>query len=253
MAKKTPTASDGVPAVLVPSTTAFDFHNGAFARSERTRLTGLILNGAALVAAATCLLLGVQGLAASYTSQDELTSASTHLTQVYSELSTLDSAGGFSTQELTAHIKTRQSTLTAAVGGEVDTIAVIEALQTSAPSGVSITSITFGSASQDSSDSSSGKEAAVSSAPPTTVTIEAVASGFALLSTWSTALAAVPAIAGPDLTWSGGGDHVSVTVTATLTDAALSSRAVDNATSSSGGDAVKTPAAATAPSTDGDQ
>lgn len=196
--------------VLVPSSSAFDFLAGSFARSERARLTGLVTIGVAAVALAGSLLVGMLSSVETDSQERLLVQSQSELAIASAELGSLDAAEGIPTAQIQGHISTRLGALRQAVGTEYDTVALSRDLWASAPPGVSITSMQVA-------------EPEGGGAP--TVSVDARAAGFTLISQWSQALSAMAGLSDVDVSWTGGGEDVTVTVTATLNDAALSARA----------------------------
>lgn len=193
---------------IVPSATAFDFLEGGFARAERARAVGLAGAGVALVALASVGLFGMtQGLEASNL-EGEIVAAQTELSEVAGELAVLDSAGGFSSAQITAHISAQEAALAAAVGSEWDTVRLTGDILASAPAGVRVTKVRFDD-----------------DTAPVTVTIAAKATSFTVLPSWSGLLAGIDGLVDVDVTWSGGGSNLSVEATATLSPDAVSARA----------------------------
>lgn len=218
MASEPRTAPDEFEGVLSPSTTAFDFLEGSFARSQRSRLAGLGMVGSAIIALAGTLVWGSVATADKGAQEELLAQVQSQQIEVANELGQLDAAEGIPTAQIEGHISARTSALQQAVGDEISSVGLVRSLQASAPVGVTITEARFGSASATPSE---GEKAA--SAAPLTVTAQV--NGFALIATWSQALKQIPGLSDIDVSWSGGGDSVAVTVTANLTDEALSIRA----------------------------
>lgn len=224
MARTPSPSSEPATWVLVPAVTSFDFLEGSFARSERSRLGGLIGAGLSIVALAGTLAFGGITAVGKEMVDNDLASTQAELLRVNSDLAVLDQAEGIPTAQIQSHISSRTSAITAAVGDELDTVRLLRDLWAGAPAGVSITGVTF---------AGTGEAAAEGAAAGITVT--ATASSFVLLADWSRALAATPGLTGVDMTWSGGGSSVAVIVTADLTEQALSARSTSAASAAAAG------------------
>lgn len=238
-------ASAPPPGVLVPAVTSFDFLEGAFARSERSRLGGIAAVGIATVLLAATVAAGAFGSVDVGSQKDAFDSAQSSLMALSVELGTLDAAEGIPTAQINGHVAERTAALRAAVGDEVDSVRLLRAIWASAPAGVAVTAVLFAEpAPAPAADAAA--TTTTTAAPPTgmgTVDVTATADGFALISQWTQTLAATPGLSDVDVSWTGGGDAVEVHVTAALNDQALSPRSAATAPS------VGAPPAAAAPST----
>lgn len=218
-AKKNTTQKQDLPTVLIPATTSFDFLESAFVKSERARLTGLIINGAALVSLAGVLLVGGMATVEGQGLTSTLESASSQLGTLSAEQATLDSAEGIPTSRITSHIQSRTAALNEAVGGELDTVRLVQDVFASAPPGTTVTQVTFSGADEDTEGLG-------------TMAVTGRSTSFTVLSQWQKSLDAINGLSEVDMSWTGGGENISVEITASLTPAALSARAA--ATSSAG-------------------
>lgn len=247
---RVPAAGPDAPKV-VPIATNFDFLEGAFARAEKARRTILGAAMGALVALSAMTLVGVQAAVVARTDRATTEQVQSSNTKTISDIARLDQAGGISAEQLRSHASTRQSGLLAAVKSETDVAALLNAVNGSLPAGVTVKSIDFdgpqlgastktpgagastpgagtsgaagsaGTGSAGSAGSAAGK-----AKPPTPRTLKVVgtATDFAAIGAWSKALAQVPGVANVAPTWTGGGQALQVTLTATLSDAANSQR-----------------------------
>jgi hypothetical protein len=193
---------------IVPSATGFDFLEGGFSRAERARAAALSGVGACLVVLASVGLYGVTMDLEASTLERDISAARSQLATLTQELAVLDSAGGFSSQQIAAHVAQQEAALAAAVGGEWDTVRLTGDILASAPTGVTVTEVSFDD-----------------TAVPVKVTVSATATSFTALPDWSARLGTIAGLEGVDVTWSGGGERVSVEATATLSPDAQSARA----------------------------
>jgi hypothetical protein len=197
-------ASSGPALQLIPAATGFDFLEGAFRASQRARQVFLSFALAAVVGVGVLVMLGLAATVG--TSMDRTT------------LSTL---GGGASGMLSAHVDKREAAVEAAVGDEVDVPALLQALQSATPGGVTLTGITLGAP-------ETAAPAATDDAPATPaadLTITARVSSLPQVSEFQSSLATVDLITDVKATWSGTVPSVTVTVTATIADAAHTSRA----------------------------
>lgn len=204
---------------LTPSKTAFDYLEGAFAKSERSRLIGIILPGLALVALGGVAAFGAIATLEADSERASLATAEANNRDLSSELAVLDSAGGFPTATLVSHVESRTAAVGEVLKGEIAFVKILKDLQASTPNGVTITAVNF----KDSA--SSGDDDKESSSADVSITAEATS--FELISTWVKNLEEVPAITDTDVDWSGGGDKISINVEASFTGAATAQRALD--------------------------
>lgn len=212
MSEPTTAGVDQAPdvAVLVPSTSAFDFLEGNFARSQRSRLAGLLMVGGSLVLAAGVTLVGLLAHAGLSVQEQALEQVTGELASVTATLGQLDAAEGIPADRIRSHISDRQSAIASAVDQELDTVRLIEDLTGSTPSGVSITEVKF----------TTGEDAG-----GTSVEVKATAESFPLIEQWSTRLGQVVGLDPVELSWSGGGSSVQVTAVAPLNMQAFTARA----------------------------
>lgn len=206
------------PLFLTPSKTAFDYLEGSFAKSERSRLIGIILPGLALVVLGGVSALGAIATLDISNEEESLQIAQSNNQALSAELAVLDSAGGFPTATLISHVQSRSAAVGEVLKGEVAFVEILKELQDSTPPGVSISSVNFNEA------AAAGGEDQEDNAD---ITIAAEATSFELISTWVKNLETVTALTGLDVSWSGGGSQVMINVSASFTADATAQRAVD--------------------------
>ena len=240
--KKSSTAA-AVPAVvpvsspsdLIVPATSFDFTEGGFGRAERTRR---ILLGGVLAGAIGVVLIGGGGFAASsekggYETATQNAIESTAKSEKI--LQTLDTAGGFSSEQLQTHVAARTAAKKKAEESQADNVRILNSVVAATPTGVSLQSMTITwvvdnpfSVKPPPSASAAPVpgEIAPSAAPDASagtakaLSVVATATSFSQIGQFNQNLTAVPGLTGVSTSWSGGGNAWTVNVTAGLADSA---------------------------------
>ena len=224
---------------LIPSTSSFDFLEGAFAAAQRTRKVGIGITLFALITLTALAMTGVGGLLAKRSAEELLTQTDANNIVALQKLAQIDNAGGIGADQITSHVTERERALKAAVGGEIDVVSILGSLRSTAPDGVTVNSVKFteAGAGATTTDPSSATPAAPAApaAPATTdpsagatigtLEISGTVTSFALIGSWAQTVAGIPGMSGVNPTWSGGGTAISTTLSANITEAALTQRA----------------------------
>lgn len=211
-----------VPLQLIPAATSFDFLEGAFRASQRARQVFLGFALAAIAGVGALILLGVVAIVGASQDRATLVGLSGQTAQMNQAIK---QAGGPANEaELNQHLSERKTAVRAAVGGEVDVPALLKQLQQATPSGVQLTGITIGS-SAGTAPTAGSASTQTSTNASRQVTITANVSSLPQVEALQTALSHVSLVQGVSAKWSGNVPSVTVTVTATIADSALTSRA----------------------------
>lgn len=219
----------------IPLLSAFDFLEGGFASAQRARRASIAIVMAALCVLTALLLAGVNSTLQKRSSEATLLTTTNENARATSELAQIDTAGGFTSDRLNAHIKERQTAAQEAVRDEIDVVAITRALQATAPRGVTITSIKFtqggastgvtNSAPIASTPATSGTTApSASSGGGATLQVVGTVPGYSEITPWSQSVAKIPGLIGVKITWLQGTTSIPATITATVTDAGLTAR-----------------------------
>lgn len=220
---------------LTPIATNFDFLEGAFVRAERGRRTSLGAAVAALIVLSAFVLLGATATMNQRTDTVATATAQNSDAVAVAEIARLDQAGGISADQLRAHAVARQSSVKVALKDDTDVASLMAAVNNSTPAGVKLTSVEFTGVVPTAgppAPAAPGGTAAPAPAPGAgvtssrTLTVTGTASSFSKIGQWSSALANVPGLTmSADPTWTGGGDALTVTLSATVTEQSNSARA----------------------------
>jgi len=221
---------------ICPISSAFDFQAGSFAAAQKTRRTGIGIAGVFGAVLVAMLLLGMQAVLAARTQNSTADAAAAQTRADLAQLAKIDTAGGISADELRAHIAHRGGVYSAAVANEIDVVGLMNGIESSAPPGAQVASITFAASAASDPSAASSSTAPTGSASPSPagstspaglgqVTIKGTVNSFALIGQWQQKLAAVRGLTQINPSWSGGGQSVQVTVTASITTDGLTARA----------------------------
>lgn len=217
---------------LMVLTSGFDFTEGGFKKAERTRRVLLGCIGACALGAMSFGVMGLQAHAQASSDQAQATVASERAASDLAQLAVLDQAGGFTAEQLRAHVTAREAASRAAQATQADTLRITNAVLAAAPTGVLVNNITISwadppaaqptgseSPSSTSKKSSSGKEAATA-VEGRRIAVTAVADEFSKIAGFDSALKKIPGLEGVVPQWTGGGTAWTVTVTGELSPAA---------------------------------
>ena len=243
------------PNALVQLSTNFDYLNGAFGRAEKGRKTTATLTLAGVVLSGGLGLLGFQ---AKTSASEDVTATATAVksnTATLAELAQVDQAGGIPADVLRTQTAARFGAYKKIVDSEIDLQGLLRAAAASAPAGVTITAInvlepeptpaagaegtTPGAGQTPPAEPAPGAAGGEGTAPAAaaikTVTITGLASSFAKIGEWQSGLARIPGFSGIEPSWTGGGEELTVTITATLEKGTWSKRALDATTADPNG------------------
>jgi hypothetical protein len=237
------------PVTLVPAASSFDFLEGRFAATQKSRLLGVAVIGTSSLLLAGTLLVGSLAYLGTHSVDTQAAAAAATSAARQATLSQIDTSGGFSAQALQSQITPRQQALSAALSGETDVVRLVSAIEDGAPTGVTISSITF--AAPAAATNVAPVDAATSPATPAgpaVVTIVGTVDSFALIGGWATQVGTINGLTAVNPTWTGGGTAIATTLTANITTAGLTARSLalaDAATAAPAASPATTPATTT--------
>lgn len=235
MARDSGSAPRGV-IQLIPAATAFDFLEGAFRRTQRARQVFLAFVVASIAVVGALVMIGVTAVVANGRDSSSLDSLQVQQAQVNAKLHV--KVSGVDPVVVQAHLAERQAAIHEAAGTEIDSSAILIALQSATPTGVVLTNVVVGSSSL-----TAPTAGAVTAAPTTTpaaagstpapaavpaarqLTVTASVKNLSGVLALQDAVSAINLISNVQVTWSGTVPAVVVTLTATVSDRALTPRA----------------------------
>lgn len=234
----------GRPATLqlIPASTAFDFLEGAFRASQRARQVFLCFTLAAIMGVGALIMLGLAATVATSMDRSTLTGLDQQRTSLIGEV---QQRGGTAIAQAGPHLAERKQAAAAALTDEVDVAALLKALEGATPAGVHLTGITIGSTAATAPTAGSKKKSAPAASTARLLTLTAVVNSLPQVQELQQALTQVTLINQVSAQWSGTTPTVTVTVTATIADSALTDRARAALPASAAKSAGSTPAQST--------
>lgn len=239
--KSDPSAQPEVVLVASPSDltvppSSFDFTEGAFGKSERSRriMLAIVMAGVAGVVLVTGA--GVRATFEAAASNQLAASLEQNYLSDTAAVAQLDRAAGFSSAELQAHMQTRVTAKGIADASQADNVRILNAVYAAAPPGLTVNNVEIswlvgdpatagapaagGAAAPAPAPSSSSAASAASGAAAKSISIEATATEFAQIAVFSENIKQIPGLSASSPTWSGGGSSWTVSIGGTLTDEA---------------------------------
>lgn len=182
--------------------TSFDFLNGAYKRSANARLAVLTLIGAVLAAAMLVFLYGANNMLQASTAREEAELAFSEQLTASQQLTSVSSSGGLSEEDMLSHLEKRTAKALEIAKTSPSFSTLLKDLQTVAPAGISVTSLSVG-----------GEDAKAANS----VTIVAQGSGHSYVKPWQNALATIEYLKVGAPTWTNAGESgLTISVTATI-------------------------------------
>jgi hypothetical protein len=220
---------------LIPAATSFDFLEGSFRATQRARKVFMSGALAAIAGVGALVMVGISATVGTADAQTTLAGLQQQQATVTTQIGQLGGVGD--SQQIASHLSERKSAVSSAVGGEVDVPALLQAVARSTPSGVQVTNVTIGAATgtAPTTGGTASPTPAGTVPPARQLTLTGTVTSLPQVSALQSALGAIPLIGDVHAKWSGSVPAVTITVTATITDAALTPRAQQLGTATAGG------------------
>lgn len=244
--KKAADAPQIAPGKLVPTATAFDLLHGAYEKVRRARLIQLIASGVALITVVGVVVLGVTTYLETGQIEASKASQQAQLAERQRDLIEIANIGPLQRDQMQSYIDTRGADLAAVTAGDLALVEILDQLQTVFPAGVEVQSLVVAPTGASASSSSAAADDLLDDgegapAPDTapaassrealhTITLTAQVPGFAALEQLVAATANLALFADtPEVTWSGGSEGLSVTLTGQVAPETQTRRATTTA------------------------